>query len=278
MCVTGNRRTALGAAGVRSAFTLVELLVVISVIALLVAIILPSLKAARRAARTVYCANNLRQLATALLCYASENNNRFPPSTGAINWCDSRYLGRYISVTVPIGVDLGGPVFSCPEDRTPCWRSYAMNFWAFSRVDGGYRKLLAPFGTFWNARSPQSSQLILLTESWSIYRYGLDGTPWFANPMVSCQGGTPGQRFGGAGGIPGLIYGWDLGMLNCELDYTRHGPRTIGGPMVPKGWLNIAYADGHVALRSNDELVDRQTGLSTLDSLWSPLDPQLNHN
>jgi prepilin-type processing-associated H-X9-DG protein len=42
------------------------------------------------------------------------------------------------------------------------------------------------------------------------------------------------------------------------------------------GRLNIAYADGHVALRSNDELADYHTGVSTLDSWWSPLDPQVN--
>jgi prepilin-type processing-associated H-X9-DG protein len=253
---------------------LVELLVVIGIIALLVAIILPNLKAARRAARTVYCANNLRQLASALLNYASENNSRFPPNTDCVLWCDTQRIGRYLPVTSPTGFIMSGPIFTCPEDEG-AGRSYAMNFWASSKVEGAYRKMLAPFGTYWNARSPQSSQLILLTESWS---FGGPDVRRLAWTIVSCSGGTPGQRFGGAGGIPGLIFGQQYGMLNCELDYTRHGPRTIGGPMVPKGWLNIAYADGHVALRSNDDLVNPDTGLSTLDSLWSPLDPQLNHN
>lgn len=39
--------------------------------------------------------------------------------------------------------------------------------------------------------------------------------------------------------------------------------------MLPIGRINIGYADGHVELKSNRQLVDPLTGVSTLDSLWS---------
>ena len=57
----------------RSAFTLVELLVVIGIIGALVALLMPALSGARQAANTVQCASNLRQLATAWQSYANQN-------------------------------------------------------------------------------------------------------------------------------------------------------------------------------------------------------------
>ena len=56
----------------RSGFTLVELLVVISIIALLISLLLPALTQAREAARQVQCMSNLRQLTIAGAVYASD--------------------------------------------------------------------------------------------------------------------------------------------------------------------------------------------------------------
>lgn len=66
----------------KTAFTLVELLVVIGIISMLIAILLPALNRAREQARQVSCASNERQLFMAMTNYASENNGTLPiPST-----------------------------------------------------------------------------------------------------------------------------------------------------------------------------------------------------
>lgn len=67
----------------KKAFTLVELLVVISIIALLVSILLPALNKARDAAKFTICQTNMHQIGLAMTMYANENKGRNVPGDTA---------------------------------------------------------------------------------------------------------------------------------------------------------------------------------------------------
>jgi prepilin-type N-terminal cleavage/methylation domain-containing protein/prepilin-type processing-associated H-X9-DG protein len=63
----------------RRAFSLIELLVVLAIIAILIGLIMPMLSGARRAAKSVQCKSNLRQLGQALVIYAGDNGGWYFP-------------------------------------------------------------------------------------------------------------------------------------------------------------------------------------------------------
>ncbi|HEY6229401.1 MAG TPA: type II secretion system protein, partial [Verrucomicrobiae bacterium] len=72
----GPRKGAGGAPGARQAFTLVELLVTIAIIAILASLLAPAVVRARGSGNQIFCQNNLRQLGLAWIVYAQDNNDR----------------------------------------------------------------------------------------------------------------------------------------------------------------------------------------------------------
>jgi len=142
----------------RKAFTLVELLVVISIIAMLLAVLLPTLGKAREQARIVVCSSNLRQLGNGLILYAFGNSSKLPlyvdPSTGYY-WMSP--IAPYLATNLKKGTEVSLGVAMCPSaSKLPdcttvqsyggskmAWQmnygqwksSYANNGWWFSDLD-----------------------------------------------------------------------------------------------------------------------------------------------
>lgn len=70
----------------RRAFTLIELLVVIAIIAILAALLMPVLSAAKQHAWGTQCLSNLHQIGMGLKLFSDENNEMFPESGDDIHW------------------------------------------------------------------------------------------------------------------------------------------------------------------------------------------------
>ena len=108
-------------------FSLLELLVVISIIGILISILIPSLRKAREVGRLAVCLSNLRQVSVASTVYGTNEDNSLPiyesGSTGNHGrWGKDRMgleraLASVLQSSVPTGGHLptGNPVFMCPS-------------------------------------------------------------------------------------------------------------------------------------------------------------------
>lgn len=114
---------------IRSAFTLIELLVVVAIIALLISILLPTLKNVREQAKVRVCLSNLRGQWTVVVQYAAEHGDRLPPrhlmwtqgSDSLQPWLINRFLARYsghpFAPAADSDIDAPSEIWRCPDVR-----------------------------------------------------------------------------------------------------------------------------------------------------------------
>ena len=137
----------------KKAFTLIELLVVIAIIALLVSILLPSLKTAKELARQVVCLSNNKQVGVLFAYYAEDNKGLVPPGDPnpagqpnqwfipLIPYVFTQYqldsAGRLIDPSGSVIYNIRGigwELYDCPTYKNPGdgWADSKMNVYMYS--------------------------------------------------------------------------------------------------------------------------------------------------
>ena len=246
------------------AFTLVELLVVIGIIAVLISILLSAVNNARKSATTVQCMSNMRQIGVAMLAYQSENRSGTMPvyvdpghpywPTGWF-WANELVSRRYLKGpqgTTAFGF-MGPSVFRCPAELAekidpfiPTYPQPPRNFHS-----GGIN--------FWNVPSAKEAVVVTYTlnaMNWSrtpsFYNTGPLSTPfmWFqpkspANPLDNPNHPLAARSMTKIRKASQMVMALESPAINISVPRlsARHGKVTGDGR---NAYTNFLFFDGHV--------------------------------
>jgi prepilin-type N-terminal cleavage/methylation domain-containing protein/prepilin-type processing-associated H-X9-DG protein len=226
----------------RSGFTLIELLVVIAVIAILAAILFPVFAQAREKARQTTCTSNVKNLGLAVMMYAQDYDETYPPlwyAAGNGHWPNTvrPYIGQ--GGSDPTGKLWTKGIMQCPSAplKEPGW-SYAM-----SEEMGVYDAKLNGYRAFTLASISRPANVLMIAEAPQVKEWGQASIQISTNP--TCWGGPTGngvdvKGYADVDPIP------QSATANCSSALPRY--RHSEGAL-------IAWADGHASWRRKGSLI-----------------------
>jgi prepilin-type N-terminal cleavage/methylation domain-containing protein/prepilin-type processing-associated H-X9-DG protein len=218
-------------------FTLIELLVVIGILALLMGILLPSLRGAREQAKGVICLTHQRAIHQALLYYAQENRDWLPgvdgPAVGCFWW---EAVEQHLDKRIPQSVfdcrrENMPEVLFCPMGKDPFPKPYMLgkieithyflNGVERGKAMGAGREVkLGLFGSAGRTTDPVSPSRCMMLGDSAHY-----------SKIVDLD-------------HPAAIQAFEKAEADIEFARIRYHHRSTAG-FFHKGKINLTYADGH---------------------------------
>ncbi|OHB60026.1 MAG: hypothetical protein A2Y12_05620 [Planctomycetes bacterium GWF2_42_9] len=263
------KKRTIAKSNIRWAFTLVELLVVISIIAMLLAVLIPALSKAREQSKRVICASNLHQCMVGALMYAEAYNGRLPVG-------DPRLVP-----TRPKGWNNPWVVYA---ELLEAWHTY-IGTSSKKKAEGIQQVFCCPSSTEWYHHFPKISQGVVyyigylyyggLPEYWENLRYGPDPNPWTGAIKTSDRSKSPIMTdmtmgfYGSAGGECGkyfIAHGRRGKANSIAAGRTRAEVKEAIEKMC--SGYNAAYLDGCVEWSKYNDSDEHWVGTALEGSAW----------